>query len=134
MTTEMRGRVQRQKGQAAVEFALVAPVVFLLLFAVIEFGLLLYNYIEIGSAAREGARKAAVSRYSNDPVKDVRDAVQRSTSVVDDSRLSIAVSPGTPWSSGQDVTVTLSYPYSMNVMGVVVWSGNLRGTSIVRVE
>jgi hypothetical protein len=46
----------RTKGQGVVEFALVLPVLLMLVFGLIEFGRLLFIYITINSAAREAAR------------------------------------------------------------------------------
>ncbi len=48
------------RGQALVEFALVAPLFFLLLFAIIDFGRYVYYVQIINNAAREGARYAIV--------------------------------------------------------------------------
>jgi Flp pilus assembly protein TadG len=50
----------RRDGQALVEFALVAPIFFLLLFSVIEFGRYIYQVQILNNAAREGARYAIV--------------------------------------------------------------------------
>jgi len=46
----------RQQGQGIVEFALVLPVVLMVVFGVIEVGFLLFTYSSVNSAAREGAR------------------------------------------------------------------------------
>lgn len=51
-----------QRGAAAVEFALICPVLILLLFAMIEFGLYLFNRQIITNACREGARAGIVAR------------------------------------------------------------------------
>lgn len=51
----------RQRGQALVEFALVAPWFFLLLFAIIEAGRLVAYSELLNSATREGARYAIVN-------------------------------------------------------------------------
>jgi PKD repeat protein len=53
--TPPRGRKSRSKGQALVEFALVIPVMLLLLVIAIDFGRMFFSYIEITNAAREGA-------------------------------------------------------------------------------
>lgn len=48
------------RGQALAEFALVAPMFFLLLFALIDFGRYVYYVQILNNAAREGARYAIV--------------------------------------------------------------------------
>lgn len=57
-----RGRENdaRDRGAAAVEFALVVPVLFLMLFGIIDFGRLYNAQVTITQAAREGARLAAL--------------------------------------------------------------------------
>jgi PKD repeat protein len=50
-----RGRQPKSAGQALVEFALVIPVMLLMLAIAIDFGRLFFSYIEITNAAREGA-------------------------------------------------------------------------------
>ncbi len=45
-----------QKGAAAVEFAIIAPLLFTIMFGIIEFSLLLYDKAVITNASREGAR------------------------------------------------------------------------------
>jgi Flp pilus assembly protein TadG len=49
-----------QRGAALVEFALISSLLFLLLFGIIEVGLILGDQSEVGQAAREAARSAAV--------------------------------------------------------------------------
>jgi Flp pilus assembly protein TadG len=58
--TFIRDRKSREEGVAAVEFALILPVLALLLFGVIEFGRVWSQYQVFQGAAREGARCAAV--------------------------------------------------------------------------
>ncbi len=48
-------------GTVAVEFALIAPLLIILLFGIIEFGLVFKDILMIHQAAREGAHAAAVS-------------------------------------------------------------------------
>ncbi|MDC8759253.1 TadE/TadG family type IV pilus assembly protein [Janthinobacterium fluminis] len=50
----------RQRGAAAVEFALVALLFFTLLFAVLEFGRMLYIYNTLQEVTRRAAREAVV--------------------------------------------------------------------------
>ena len=51
-----------ERGAAAVEFAIVLPLLVLLLFGAVEFGLLLYNQQVITNASREGARAGIVAQ------------------------------------------------------------------------
>ena len=58
--TFIKARISREEGVAAVEFALILPVLALLLFGVLEFGRVWSQYQVFQGAAREGARCAAV--------------------------------------------------------------------------
>jgi Flp pilus assembly protein TadG len=58
--TLIRDRISREEGVAAVEFALILPVLALMLFGVLEFGRVWSQYQVFQGAAREGARCAAV--------------------------------------------------------------------------
>jgi Flp pilus assembly protein TadG len=51
----------RSRGQAVVEFALVIPIFIMLLAGMIDFGIGLYDYMVIISAARDGARVGATT-------------------------------------------------------------------------
>lgn len=59
-----------ENGSSSVEFALILPVLILLLFGIIQFGFVFNNYLAITHAAREGARLAAVGHYSEAVVRD----------------------------------------------------------------
>jgi len=56
----MLRQYQRETGQDLLEFALVAPLFFLLLLGVVEFSLLYFQYSTIANAAREGARAGII--------------------------------------------------------------------------
>jgi Flp pilus assembly protein TadG len=61
-----RGRLsalrRSERGTALVEFALIAPLLFLLLFGIIDFGRALNYYNQVTQLAGQGARAAAVNR------------------------------------------------------------------------
>jgi len=50
------------RGQSLVEFALIFPVLILLLFGIVDFGRAIYTYNTIGNAARDGVRVAVVNQ------------------------------------------------------------------------
>ncbi|WP_299979360.1 TadE/TadG family type IV pilus assembly protein [Desulfobacula sp.] len=52
---------KNQRGGAAVEFAIVLPVLALILFGTIDFALLFYNKQVLTNASREGARAAIIA-------------------------------------------------------------------------
>ena len=53
--------MKRSHGQSMAEFALVAPLFFLLLFGIIEAGRFIFYYEVLNNATREGARYAIVN-------------------------------------------------------------------------
>ena len=52
--------IKSERGQSIVEFALVLPILLILLCGIIDFGWLYYNQITLNNAAREGARYAVI--------------------------------------------------------------------------
>jgi Flp pilus assembly protein TadG len=131
---------RNQDGQAMVEFVLVAPVLLLLIFGIVQFGILFNNYMTLTDATRAGARQAAVSRTLPDPEGKTKDRVVRAASDLDVDALEITVEPYDPskgsktWAQGGDVTVTVKYPYSINLLGFVVKSGQITSETTERVE
>ena len=123
---------RNERGQTMVEFALVLPILAVLLFGVIQFGIAFNNYITITDAARAGARKAAVSGQAVDPVGNATAEAKASAGNLDQSQLNVSVS--STWQSGSDVTVTVSYPYSIHLLGLYDWSGQLTSKVTERVE
>jgi Flp pilus assembly protein TadG len=135
-----RTNLRRQEGQAMVEFVIVAPIVLLLVFGLVQFGILFNNYVALTDAVRNGARQAAVSRSLQDPVTTTVNRVTRAAGHLKTGDLQVTVDPfdpatGTPtWAQGGDVTVTAKYPYSINLLGIVVKSGHLTSQTTERVE
>jgi Flp pilus assembly protein TadG len=58
-------RRRRAKGQSLVEFALVFPIIILLIMAFMEIGRAVYAFNTIANAARQGARVAAVNQLAD---------------------------------------------------------------------
>ncbi|MGH3033277.1 MAG: TadE/TadG family type IV pilus assembly protein [Gaiellaceae bacterium] len=133
-----RERIRNEKGQAITELALVLPILAVLLFGIIQFGIVFNHYVTLTDAVRAGARKAVVSRQEASPAgvaaQAVRDSAEDLPDAGDPAVLEVQVSPGTPWASGSDVTVTAWYPYDISLLGWVVKSGRLSSTTTERVE
>ena len=127
-------RNRRSRGQAMVEFTLILPLLLLLILGIYQFGQTYSDYIQVTNAARDGGRKALVSRSDASGVSDVITTAKNATWWLDKNQMAVSVSPGQPWTTGQSVTVTVTYPYSINLLGFVVASGTLKSTTTVRME
>jgi Flp pilus assembly protein TadG len=116
------------------EFALVLPVLCVLLLGIVQFGIVWNNYVTVTDAARAGARKAAVSRRTSPQSEGCR-AVRSSAPNLIQGNLGCQVSVvGDLTRPGADVTVRVTYPYSINVLGVAVKAGTLEAVTTERME
>jgi Flp pilus assembly protein TadG len=133
-THEISARDER--GQAMAEFAFVLPILALLLFAVIQFGIVFHQYITITDAARVGARKGATALHTGakDGVAAATTAAKESAQNLDASKLGVTVTAAPGWSQGSDLKVTVTHPYSLNLLGVAVKSGTLSSAATERIE
>jgi Flp pilus assembly protein TadG len=104
-------RERRRRGAAIVEFAIVAPLFFMLILGIIEFGRMVMVQQIITNAAREGAR---VGVLSNATTSQVDSAVSNYLSAVSISGQSVSVTPDPPSTAtpGSLVTVSVSIPFS----------------------
>src|SRR5256885_16626116 len=59
--------IKNERGQTMTEFAFVLPILLVLLFGIIQFGVIFNNYVTLTDAARTASRKGAVSRNSSNP-------------------------------------------------------------------
>ncbi len=107
-----RASTVQERGAALVEFAILAPLLILLLMGIIEFGWIFGQFNQIRHAAQEGARWGAVSRPDVDSsgAMDWSDLVARSCGAADlPSGTTIDVSgtfPSTARGGTGSVTVT----------------------------
>ncbi|HXV57137.1 MAG TPA: TadE family protein [Gaiellaceae bacterium] len=123
---------RREEGQTLTEFALVLPLLALLLFGVIQFGIVFHQYVTLTDAVRAGGRQGAVSRDLPNPTAVTIDRVRQSAVNLDQAKLGVTVS--STWQRGDDVSVTATYPYDISLLGVVVKSGTFSATTTERVE
>lgn len=57
--------LEREDGQAMVEFALILPILFLLLSGILDFGWIFGNHLLASNAGREAARYTAIHYYDS---------------------------------------------------------------------
>ncbi len=102
-----RGNSEHERGQALVEFAMVMPIMLLLLFALVDFGRAFYSWLLITNAAREGARVAA----TQSPLTDVETRVYDAASALDAASITITTT-NVQGPRGEIVRVNLAYSFS----------------------
>jgi hypothetical protein len=112
----MSFQLRDNRGQALLEFALVLPVLLLLVFGIIEFGLIFFDNLVITQAAREGARVGVVGGSD----AEIIETIEYSAASLDQSRLQIEIEPGqTVRSQGDPLKVEVHYsvPIMTPIMG-----------------
>jgi hypothetical protein len=107
-TRTRAGRAQ-DEGASALEFGIVVPVLLLLLFGMIEFGLIFQGQLAVTHAAREGARLAAVQ---NGALFSVAAVEGRAYPLRVADGLSVSLSEP----DSQSVRVTVSYPWAGRII------------------
>ncbi|WP_010647766.1 TadE/TadG family type IV pilus assembly protein [Oceanobacillus massiliensis] len=123
--------IRKQDGQSLVEFALVLPILLLLLVGVFDFGRILYTHLQLEMVAQESVRMGGLGQS---------DAAIRSYAFSqfngDDTKLQIDITPGDQIrNSGDYVTVTMNYPEAfMDVLGGASIPYTVSTDSTIRVE
>ncbi|MFA5787960.1 MAG: TadE/TadG family type IV pilus assembly protein [Actinomycetota bacterium] len=114
-----RGR-SGEGGASAVEFALILPVLILLLFGIVQFGIAYNRTQGLQAAAREGARLASIGSSGN----DIGARVRASQSLFDSNDVQIQIGaqkPGaTSWESHAFDTWGTQAPCSVAQVGGLV--------------
>ena len=64
-------RSRKRRGAAVVEFAVVSPVLILLIFEILEFGRLVMVQQVLTNASREGARRAILEQTTSSEIESV---------------------------------------------------------------
>jgi len=135
--------MKKQQGAAAVEFAIILPILIVLVFGIIEFGLALYDKAVITNASREGARAGIVFK-----VPAVSDG--EITTVVNNYCQNYLVTFGAARNasttitregaslSGDDLTVAVAYTYDYLLLPGFISSLtgglNMNATTVMRME
>ncbi|MCL4368042.1 MAG: pilus assembly protein [Actinobacteria bacterium] len=100
-----------ERGTAALEFSLVSLLVFLLLFGIIDFGLAMNAQLVLVSAAREGARRAAVDGgASQQAYGRIHDYL--SLGPIDPDRAAVTITPREAGYGGS-IRVEIAYRYRL---------------------
>jgi len=115
--------MKNQKGTAAIEFAIVLPILALLVFGIIESSIFLYDKAVITNASREGARAGIVYSYP-DRISDADIETVVNNYCMDHlitfgdalTPIGIVIERTGAGSSGVPLTVRLTYRYDFLVL------------------
>lgn len=120
------GRIKNiQRGAAAVEMALIMPILVMLLFGIFQFGIAFNNWIALTHAAREGARLASVGDYTEEAVIASAPSVSIESVILD----------GEGGDIGDPVTVTVrGSVLNIEIPFVGSWDIQLNSTATMRLE
>jgi Flp pilus assembly protein TadG len=125
----------REKGVAAVEFALILPLLLLVLFMIIEFSIALYDKAVITNASREGARSGIVNASAGS--RPTAGAIAAVVNSYCGSNL-ISFGPSACVNPGDLLTVNVTYTYDFlvlpNFMGSLPTGLTLTGNTVMRCE
>ena len=115
----------RQRGAAAVEFAMLLPLLMALFMGTVEMGLILYNKAVLTNASREGARVGIVLRSPKPTVAEITDVVlQKSQSSLisllptDAPQVTVLQSSPAVWPN--TLKVSVQYTFKGYVVGAVM--------------
>ena len=141
----MENKHKNDKGTAAVEFALILPILLFVLFAIIEFSIALYDKAVITNASREGARSGIVAM----PAPPSAAAITATVNTYAATNL-ISFGPATPSitvtgapcapapATGGYITVSVAYTYNFfvlpNFMTTLTGPLVLNGAAVMRCE
>ena len=114
--------IKEEKGVAVVEFAIILPLLLVLMFGIIEFSILLFNKAMITNASREGARAGIVFAETRPTPNEIRQIVSTyaENHLINFDPSQILDIPDPVWtdtnsdtylSSGEPLTVTVNYTY-----------------------
>ena len=120
-------RIGSEDGQALVEFALVLPLLLLVLFGIVEFGLLFSTTLTLNEAARDGARYASVGASD----AQILQVVNQDCASLNTAALTVVTSPASASRlAGDPVSVTVEYPVTL----VPSLAGLPSGTILLKAE
>lgn len=123
--------MKSEKGQSLVEFALVIPLLVMILFGIVDFGRIFHTYLTLDHAGREAARAASIGK-DDTTIKSVAVNDASSINLTTDQ---VSISPSTR-TSGSDVKITITYPvdFLTPVIGQIIGTFDLKDTTVMRVE
>jgi len=130
--------LKNEKGQSLVEFAILLPVLLLLIMGILEFGLMLNSYLTINNSAREGARLGVVVGSNLGSDTEISDLIKKISPNLNREDLTINIMPSLAGrKSGGTISVEVKYNYKLTIPIISNILGNvmvLKAQTSMRIE
>ncbi|WP_088007105.1 TadE/TadG family type IV pilus assembly protein [Indiicoccus explosivorum] len=122
---------KKEDGQSLVEFALVLPLILLLLVGVIDFGRILQTHLQMELVTQEAVRLGGLGQTD----EAIRAFAKQEFEAKDPALLTVSVTPSGIRPSGTYVTVEMSYPEDLfTPLGDFALPYTVTASSTIRVE
>ena len=125
----------QERGQSMVELAITLTVMLMLLAGAVEFGIALFQFVQLRDAAQEGALYGSIHPGDDTNITArVKSASQSPIDLYDpDVTISITYPDGSPNCEGKGIRVEVSYPHkiSMPFIGPIIGSNTIPLTANV---
>ena len=125
---------RNERGQALVEFALVVPLLLIMVMAIIDFGRAWNLHQTITDAAREGARQAVISNaVTQDSAVAIVAGVIRASGF-DPALATVGFPDGFKQGRGEQTTVTIEMPYRFGFLAPFIRLVTLDNSDAIRLR
>ena len=126
------GVARAQRGAAMVELAIILPVLVMLVFGIIQFGIAFNRVQGLHAAAREGARVASLPTSTG---ADVQARINESLAAMNFAANPASISPsGCAGNNGNPIRVTVTAPYTVAIPLIPNVNVTLTGQGVFRCE
>lgn len=123
-----------ERGAVAVEFAILAPVLIMILFGIMEFGRAYNAQISLSNAAREGVRVMSMSNDQTAAKTAAKNAAVGLTPAITDTNIAFSASNGTGYCTTSSTTspqMTVTITYTLSTMTGVAGPFTMKGKGVM---
>jgi Flp pilus assembly protein TadG len=137
-----RSRWASERGAELIEFAIVLPILMLIIAGIVDFGMMFRTYEAVTNAAREGARVGVLPGYGAADVQSRVDAYLAASGLSGTHTTVVANIPVTTTAgtfTASSVTLTYTYQFTVLSAAAPLFGGNfgsiaLKARSVMRTE
>ncbi len=142
-----RRRMRDEGGNSILEITLTLPILLTVMTAIWQFGIVYNQLISLTQATTIGAQVLQTDRLSpsGDPCADTFAAISGAAPTLSSGKIAMTITinstqlkkntcSGQALSMGDQVSVQVTYPYSLSIVGISMASGNMNTGAIAETE